>query len=231
MRKCNGHLSPPSSLKQRPGRPFSGVQGPPCFQSFSFRRQHTPANKRLKGVNTPSPRRERGQGGEVTIADIGTGCGAIAVALARAVPRAVIYATDVSAGAIEVARTNAKRHDVANRIAFRRGDLLEPVPVYLDLIVANLPYVDSEDLKGLEPEVRDHEPRLALAGGADGLDLIRRLLRQAPHYLRPRGAIIFEFGRGQAEALEAAAREAVPDAVIDVRSDLAGLPRVLLARV
>ena len=166
----------------------------------------------------------------LTIVDVGTGSGAIAVALARQLPAAAIIATDVSWSALAVARRNARRHGVEGRISFRHGDLLMPVDGYVDLIVANLPYVTEVDWRALSPEVRDHEPALALRGGDDGLALIRALLSHAPRYLRPAGAVCLEFGAGQAGDIEAAARTSFPTGAVDVFEDFAGIPRVLLAR-
>ena len=164
-----------------------------------------------------------------TVVDIGTGSGAIAVALARRLPAATIIATDVSWQALAVARRNAARHGVNRRISFRHGDLLLPVDTYVDLIVANLPYVPDATWRTLDPEVRDHEPRLALAAGSDGLDLIRSLLHQAPRYLRPNGAICLEFGFGQSDAMKQLATATLPGATVHVFDDFAGIPRVLVA--
>jgi release factor glutamine methyltransferase len=163
------------------------------------------------------------------IADVGTGSGIIAVTLALELPRAEVYASDVSLEALNVARANAERHGLTRRIAFRRCSLLDGFETQLDLIVANLPYVTLADWQALPREIREHEPRIALAAGVDGLDLIRRLLRQAPRYLLPGGAVLLEFGIGQAEAIEALAAAAFPNAQIAVRQDFAGLPRVLIA--
>jgi release factor glutamine methyltransferase len=161
--------------------------------------------------------------------DVGTGSGAIAVALAKELPAATVIATDVSLGALAVARRNARRHGIEGRISFRHGDLLMTLDGYVDLIVANLPYVPVEAWRGLEPEVRDHEPELAIVGGEDGLDLIRSLLHQAPRYLRPGGALCLEFGYGESLALAAAVRSAMPRAGLAVFEDFAGIPRVLVA--
>jgi release factor glutamine methyltransferase len=162
------------------------------------------------------------------IADIGTGSGALAVALAKTLPRAEIYATDVSGAALKIATGNAKRHDVDRRIAFRHGHLLTPVHHYVDLIVANLPYVTTGDWSQLPPELREHEPRMALDGGADGLDLIRALLRQAARYLHPGGRVVLEIGEGQIDALEAFIEEALPVSTEwSVEEDFAGIPRVI----
>jgi release factor glutamine methyltransferase len=165
------------------------------------------------------------------IVDVGTGSGAIAVSLARALPDALVYAMDVSADAILVARENARNHGVERRIVFRRGDLLEPLDTEVDLIAANLPYVTERDWQQLPASIREHEPRLALASGDDGLEAIRALLNQAPRYLRPGGAMLLEFGIGQASAIEMLARTAFPGAAVDVRSDFAGIPRLLVVRL
>ena len=162
------------------------------------------------------------------LADIGAGCGCIAVSLALNIPRSEVYATDVSPDALALAQRNAERHGVAQRILFLRGDLLSPLPEYVDVIVANLPYVKTDVWTALPPEIRDHEPRAALDGGPDGLAVIRRLLDEAPRFLRPRGAVCLEFGDGQTAALRALARDAFPGYAIEVRKDLAGLDRVLV---
>jgi release factor glutamine methyltransferase len=164
------------------------------------------------------------------IADVGTGSGAITVALALNVPRSSLYAIDYSREALEVAEANAKAHGVADRVMCLRGDLLSPLPEYVDVIVANLPYVTTAELETLAPEVRDHEPRLALDGGADGLGLIRRLLDEAPRYLRPNGAVCIEIGAAQGTAAISAARAAFPDAAIELRRDFAGRDRVVVVR-
>jgi release factor glutamine methyltransferase len=164
------------------------------------------------------------------IADVGTGSGAIAVALALNVPRSTVYAIDCSREALAVAEANAKTHGVADRVMCLHGDLLSPLPEYVDVIVANLPYVTSAEIETLAPEVRDHEPRLALDGGADGLDLIHRLLDEAPRYLRPNGAVCIEMGATQGEAAISAARDAFPNASVDIRQDFAGRDRVVVIR-
>jgi release factor glutamine methyltransferase len=158
---------------------------------------------------------------------VGAGSGAIAIALAVALPAATIIATDTSAEALAIAIANARRHHVENRIAFRYGDLLAPIHGPVDLIVANLPYVTTADYLALPPEIRDHEPRGALDGGPDGLDVIRRLLTEAPAHLASGGAICLEFGVGQEETLLAAARQRFPSARMQVKHDMAGRPRVL----
>ena len=166
----------------------------------------------------------------LVVADIGTGAGPIALSLARALPDAAVVATDVSRDALEVAQRNAARHGMQERIVFLHGDLLAPLTQPLDVLVANLPYVTTSDLAALEPEVRDHEPSMALHGGADGLDLIRRLLAEARAHLRPHAVIVLEIGYNQAETTRAAAAAAFPDAEVRVLNDLAGRPRVLVVQ-
>ncbi|MCC7354951.1 MAG: peptide chain release factor N(5)-glutamine methyltransferase [Anaerolineae bacterium] len=139
------------------------------------------------------------------IADVGTGSGCIAVALATHLPNANIYATDVSAGALAVAQKNAATHGVESRVRFLLGDLLSPLPQPMHLIVANLPYVARQEWDMLSSEVGYYEPRPALDGGPDGLDLVRRLLAQAPAYLLPGGALLLEIGAGQGEAVKESA--------------------------
>ncbi|HEV8573178.1 MAG TPA: peptide chain release factor N(5)-glutamine methyltransferase [Dehalococcoidia bacterium] len=169
--------------------------------------------------------------GPVTIADIGTGCGAIAVSLARALPHAQIVAVDISPEAVTLAKRNAGRHAVSNRIQFREGDLLQPIDNPVDVIVANLPYVPTNAWAALPPEIRDHEPRVALDGGRTGLDAIRRLLRQAPAHLAPNGSLFLEIGADQGAKTSAMAREAFPGTPIDIRRDLAGRDRALVVRL
>ena len=167
------------------------------------------------------------KGQPCTVADAGTGSGAIAIALALHLPQARVYATDISPDALEVARINCRQHGVGEQVHLLVGDMLQPLPEPVDVIVANLPYVKDSDLPRLMPEIRDFEPAAALAGGADGLDKIRQLLSQAGQTLLPRGAIILEIGLGQGQAALALARKHFPDSRIDLIPDLAGIDRVL----
>lgn len=166
-------------------------------------------------------------GPPLRIADIGTGCGAIAVSIARTLPDVHVLATDISPDALALAARNAERHAVSDRIDFRCGDLLSPLDAPADFVVANLPYVRTEDWLALPPEIRDHEPRAALDGGEDGMRFIERLLDRAPAYLRRGGALLAEIGDDQGAEALAMARDAFLDAIIEVRPDLSGRARVL----
>ena len=164
------------------------------------------------------------------VADAGTGCGCLAVAIASERPNAHVTATEISEAALEVAGRNARRHGVADRITFVRGDLLSPVTDRCDLIVANLPYVAERSRPGLQPEVRDHEPDVALFGGTDGLHLIERLVGQSPSRLREGGYLAFEFGCGQDEDIERLLSAAADFALVELRRDLQGIARTAVAR-
>lgn len=171
---------------------------------------------------------------EPVIADVGTGSGCIAVALARECPDATVYALDCSSGALAVAQSNAARHGLRARIRFIQADLLEAFGVgsaeAFDVIVSNPPYIPARDVETLQPEVARYEPRLALAAGPDGLDFYRRLLRDAPPLLKPGGQLILELGCGQSDAVtQMARRRGVFDGV-SCRQDAARIDRVLIAR-
>jgi len=161
------------------------------------------------------------------MADVGTGCGAIAVSLAHRLSDLEVYATDISAAALEVAAGNAQRHGVAGRVHLLLGDMLEPLPQAVALIAANMPYVADSDYAALPTSILDYEPAVALWGGPDGLDPLRRLLHQAPAKLIPGGALLAEIGHGQGELAMALAREAFPQGEARLLPDLAGVPRVL----
>ena len=164
---------------------------------------------------------------ELSIADVGTGSGAIAVNLAIHLPAARIYAVDISEPALDVAAWNIRAHSVADRVRLGHGDLLEAVPEPVDVIVANLPYIPTQRIPELQPEVRQ-EPGMALDGGPDGLDLVRRLLLQAPGKLNSPGIILLELDPDQFPAAEAEALQHFPDAEITAEQDLAHQDRIMV---
>ena len=168
------------------------------------------------------------KGTGLLIADIGTGSGCIVVATATVLTEARFIATDISAEAVEVAHANAERHGVANRITFAVGDLFEPLPEPVDIVIANPPYIPAENLAELQAEIRDHEPRVAVDGGDGGMTIAERLVRAAPNYLKPRGRLLMEVGYGQAPLMVDVAKEVFqPGTEVDMALDLAGIPRVV----
>lgn len=166
----------------------------------------------------------------VTVADAGTGSGAIALAMAKHLPAARVIAIDQSSAALAIADLNAKRLRLAGRVTFLPGDLLAPLTEPVDIVVANLPYIPTAEIERLQPEVRDHEPREALDGGPDGLRVICRLLTQTPAHLRPGGALVLEIGHDQAGALTAEVVRLLPGAEVAFVPDLAGIQRVAIVR-
>jgi release factor glutamine methyltransferase len=168
---------------------------------------------------------------QITIADIGTGCGAIAISLALALQQAKIYATDISSSALKVAHVNCRRHGVTGQVELLQGNLLEPLPRAVDLIVANLPYVKDCEFVDLSPEIREYEPAIALAGGGDGLDKIREMLEQmrGKEDVRPGdwpAHVLLEIGRGQGEMVTSLVNQYFPQASIELIPDLGGIDRV-----
>jgi release factor glutamine methyltransferase len=161
------------------------------------------------------------------VADIGTGCGIIAISLAVNLPNATVYATDASPEALQVAAVNAARHGVSDRLHLLCGDWLDPLPEPTHIIVANLPYVATEVLATLEPDVADYEPLAALDGGADGLEHIRRLLAQAGDWLLPHGVILLEIGAGQGPDVVAIASRQYAHPKTELFQDYAGLDRIV----
>ena len=164
---------------------------------------------------------------EIKICDVGTGSGAIAISLAVNLPFAEITAIDISQSALDIADTNRRTHGVYNRVALRRGNLLEPVDFKPEIIVSNPPYIPMGDLSLLQPEIQ-YEPRVALDGGTDGLELIRGLLSQSLDKVSSTGAILFEIDSSQENSARILAREYFPNSHISVLDDLSGSSRAIL---
>lgn len=167
------------------------------------------------------------QGGSML--DVGTGSGAIAIAVAAERPAVDVTAIDCSLPALTVARANAERHGLSGRITCREGDLAALPAGPYDLVVSNPPYIAEPEWAGLMAEVRDHEPRIALHGGIDGLDAYRHLARQAMTVLKPGGWLLVEVGAGQADAVWELFEQAGLSA-LGVRKDYAGIARVVYAQ-
>jgi release factor glutamine methyltransferase len=165
---------------------------------------------------------------KLQILDVGTGSGVIALSLAAKFPEAKLYAVDISEDALALARENAARLDLSDRVHFQKSDLLESLPERFDLIVANLPYISMQDRDQLAREVL-HDPDVALFGGPSGDELVRKLVEQAPSHLEPGGLLALEIGLGQAEGLcDFLRQKNYHD--IELKKDYSGITRFLLAR-
>lgn len=164
---------------------------------------------------------------QMLVADIGTGCGAIAIALAAHIPEAHVYAVDISPGAVEVAAINIHRHGFEDRIKLIPGNLLEQINRNMDLIVANLPYIPNEELAGLQPEVCLYEPMLALDGGDGGTAVIEAMISQVSGKIAPGGALFLEIGSGQGERLMPMVRDVLPGWEVALVKDLSGINRCM----
>ena len=162
--------------------------------------------------------------------DLGTGTGCIAIAIAGNAPHAFVHAVDVSPEALALARENAIANDLADRIHFHQSDGFRALPPdsRFNVIVSNPPYIASEEIKTLQPEVCEYDPWLALDGGSDGLDFYRRIAREAGSFLKPGGKVMVEFGDGQADALKKMFSDEmwIVDEIVD---DYSARPRILIA--
>jgi release factor glutamine methyltransferase len=166
----------------------------------------------------------------LSVIDIGTGSGCLAITLALEYPLAKYTATDVSRDALKVARANAERLDAEDRIDFREGDCFAGARGPFNVIVANAPYVANKDRSSLQPEVVDHEPEVALFAGDDGLAVIREIVRAAESGLDDDGTLLMEIGAGQLAAVAGIADETANLALVRSRADLQGIPRVAVVR-
>jgi len=161
------------------------------------------------------------------IADIGTGCGAIAITLALKLPHSIIYATDISPSSLQVTEMNCRKHNIDTQVVLLHGNLLEPLPHPVDIIVANLPYIQNSELTSLSTEITRFEPREALLGGKDGLGIIEGLLRQLEGKTFPHTSLFLEIGKGQDTKLVSLLKHHVPSAKYSFISDYNGINRVV----
>lgn len=175
-------------------------------------------------------RRRGGVEDALTIADIGTGSGCVAVAVGHHLPNATVYATDVSREALCVAEGNVRRHGLEGRVRLRHGDLFEALDGPVDVVVSNPPYLSEEEAVDLPPDVQ-REPSVALVAGTDGMDVLRRLIMGAREYVKPGGLLALEIDPRRLEAVEGVVGRAFPDSEIGVVNDHAGLERVMTVRV
>jgi len=168
------------------------------------------------------------------LVDLGTGSGCIAIALAKSLPGVQILATDISGNALAIARRNARRLGVDQQITFVKGDLFEPLKKLgvgqVDVILSNPPYIPADELQTLAPEVKDHEPRIALEGGPDGLDICRRIIQEAPGYLLFGGVLMMEIGWKQAKPLRAWIHQQALPWELEFKKDLSGIERVMILK-
>ncbi len=167
-------------------------------------------------------------GNGCAIADVGTGSGAIAVSLAKHLPKATIYATDISPDALDVAQANCERHEVSAQVRLLQGDLLMPLTSPVDIVVANLPYIAHSDAERLQPEIRLFEPSLALYAHDDGLSVVVRLLKQVAALAQRPKWVLVELGEGQAQKATEAARRILTGATVASYRDLGGMERGLI---
>jgi release factor glutamine methyltransferase len=190
----------------------------------------------LREIRASRPQKNDGAG--LQIADIGTGSGCIAIALAKELPAATSYATDISSAALAVARRNATRHSVVDRIHFAECNFFDALfdsslatrhsPLLLDLIVSNPPYIGRREAATLMREVREHEPQIALYGGEEGYELYADLISQAAMHLKPGGILVLELGHNSLPAVQPLL-DAASWTNVGVTNDLADIPRVIAA--
>ena len=215
--------------RRRDGEPVDYILGYREFYGRKF--------KVTKDVLSPRPETERlvdealgfiKANPKARILDLGTGSGAIIISILAEAVSVRGTATDMSEAALKIARENALIHNVSDRLDFIQGEWCEPLPLRYDLILSNPPYINDSDMEGLQSEVKNFDPDLALRGGVDGLNAYRSILSNAGEHLMPSGKIIFEIGYDQAALVEELLRKA-GFINIDVQKDLAGHDRVVMA--
>ncbi|MEA3492904.1 MAG: peptide chain release factor N(5)-glutamine methyltransferase [Candidatus Margulisiibacteriota bacterium] len=214
--------------RRKQGEPIAYITGTQPFMSLEFFVD--------RSVLIPRPETERlvevvidHHGSQLTIADIGTGSGAIAISLAKYLPEIKVIGIDTSPDAIKISQKNAEHHKVSGRCEFRIGNLLEPLKEKVDLIASNPPYIPTQDIETLETDVKDWEPIQALDGGVDGLDYIRKLVNQAPDYLNSNGRLLIEIGFDQGGKVKSLVENNGKYKTIEIIRDLSGKDRILKA--
>ncbi len=217
------------------GQPLQYLTGHTGFYSLTFRVSPAALIPRPETEILVSAllQRLKHRGEQLSVADVGTGCGNIAIALAVHLPGARLWAIDRSPEALALARENARSHGVEERIDFLQGDLLAPLhrrQGRLTAVISNPPYVSAGQLEKLPVEIRDHEPLMALNGGPDGLEVVRRLIPEAADMLSPGGWLALEIGAGQAQQVETIIARTKRYRDLETIPDYAGIPRVVLAR-
>lgn len=185
--------------------------------------------------NLMAGNREIPKGAGALVCDLCTGCGCIAVAIAKNFPDARLIATDISDAALKVAAANIKKHGIENRITLLAGDLFEPLIPQIDtekfdLIVSNPPYVSASEFETLDKIVKDYEPKLSLFAGADGLDIHRRIIENADSFLKPDAALMLEIGYSQGQAIKQLLEQTGVFGEIKIEKDLNNNDRIAIAR-
>ena len=185
-------------------------------------------------INSVKEKSESKGGRDVTILDLCTGSGCIAISIAKELPYCRVYAVDISEKALDKAIENAERFGVGDRVIFSQGDLYEAIEHMgldgeIDIIVSNPPYVSEKDMEQLQPEIKDYEPAQSLYGGENGLDYYRRIIEDAACYLSNNGLLIMELGFGQADNVKDLLEQAGVFSNIEIKKDLAGIDRVIKA--
>jgi release factor glutamine methyltransferase len=161
------------------------------------------------------------------VADIGTGCGAIAISLALNLRGSKVYATDISTSALEVAQLNCQHHKVTEQVTLLPGDLLQPLPEPVDLMVANLPYIKNSELTNLSPEIANFEPKIAIDGGKDGLDCIQSLLQQVKEKIYTGGCLLLEIGQSHGADISRLIHSYIYEVNFRFIADFNGIDRVV----